>query len=170
MALKKTSKAILTFPKCNIETTAHIGKNGLTTKKAEGDGKTPIGEFELGIVLSRKPLDENKVKVKHLQITKHMYWVDDPKSKYYNQLVDTSLKIQKDWNSAEHLIDYKIQYEYLIEIKTNPRNISKKGSAIFLHCTNNMETSGCVAVSKDVMKKIIENIDDTTKIKIYEIS
>lgn len=103
--------------------------------------------------------------LKYMQITKDMYWVDDSNSKYYNQLVDIS-KVQKDWNSAEHLIDYPIQYEYLIEIKTNPINIPRKGSAIFLHCTNNKPTAGCVAVDVKVMKKLIENINEYTKIEI----
>jgi len=96
-----------------------------------------------------------------------MYWIDDPKSKYYNQLVDI-LEVQKDWESAEHLIDYPIQYEYLIEIKSNPKNIQGKGSAIFLHCTNNKPTAGCVAVNKDIMKKLIENINPNTKIEIIK--
>lgn len=102
-----------------------------------------------------------------MKITKDMYWVDDLESKYYNQLVDIS-KVKRDWNSAEHLIDYPIQYEYLVEIKSNPNNIKGKGSAIFLHCTNNKPTAGCVAVSRDIMKQIIKNIDEQTKIEIYK--
>ena len=95
-----------------------------------------------------------------------MYWVDDPESKYDNQLVNI-LTTPKDWSSAEHLIQYPIEYEYLIEIKTNPNNIPGKGSAIFLHCSNNKPTAGCIAVDKETIKKIIENIDRNTKIKIY---
>jgi len=95
-----------------------------------------------------------------------MYWVDDSKSKYYNQLVNIS-QVKKDWDSAEHLIDYPIQYEYLIEIKANPNNIAQKGSAIFLHCSNNTPTAGCIAIDRDSMKKIVENIDEKTKIQIY---
>ena len=100
-----------------------------------------------------------------MKITNDMYWVDDSKSEYYNQLVDIS-KVKKDLNSAEHLIDYPIQYEYLIEIKTNPKNIKGDGSAIFLHCTNNKPTEGCIAVDRDIMRKIVENIDKYTKIII----
>lgn len=157
--------AILKYPKYNIVTTAYIGKNGVTTNKQEGDGKTPIGEFELGIILGTHTNVENKNGLEYKQITEELYWVDDIKSKYYNQLVDITKKT-KDWNSAEHLIDYPIQYEYLVEIKANPKNIPTKGSAIFLHCTNNKSTAGCVAVDRNVMKKIIENIDKNTKIKI----
>lgn len=164
---KEKNKGILKFPEYDIETTAFLGKNGLTKDKKEGDGKTPIGEFELGTILGIHSKEEigNGIKSEYMQITEDMYWVDDPKSKYYNKLVDIS-KVKKDWNSAEHLIDYPIQYEYLIEIKTNPKNIPGKGSAIFLHCTNNKPTEGCIAVDKKFMKKLIENINDQTKIVI----
>lgn len=159
------NKGILKFPKCNIKTNAYIGKSGITKDKKEGDLKTPIGEFELGIILGMNSEEKNKNGLKYTQINKEMYWVDDCKSKYYNQLVEIS-KVEKDWNSAEHLIDYKVQYEYLIEIKTNPNNIPRKGSAIFLHCTNNCPTAGCVAIDKESMKKIVQNIDSETKIEI----
>ena len=163
--VKENSKGILKFPKANIETRAYIGKNGVTSRKQEGDGKTPLGEFELGVILGTHQNTKNVNGLRYMQITKDMYWVDAPKSKYYNQLVNIT-EVKKDWNSAEHLIDYPIQYEYLIEIKTNSNNIPGKGSAIFLHCTNNEPTAGCVAVDKLIMKRIIENIDGQTKIEI----
>lgn len=166
--VKENNKTILKFPKLNIETTAYIGRNGVTNNKKEGDGKTPLGSFELGIALGTHPSIIN-TKLKYKQITKDMYWVDNPKSKYYNQLVDIS-KTPKDWNSAEHLIYYPIEYEYLIEIKTNPNNIPGKGSAIFLHCSNNKPTAGCIAIEKEIMKQIIENIDEETKIEIRSYS
>lgn len=107
-----------------IETQAFIGKNGTTANKVEGDGKTPEGIFALGVVFgthSPKKVKLNK-SIKYVQINENLYWVDDPKSAKYNQLVDIT-KTQKDWDSAEHLIDYPMQYEYAIEIKANPNNI-----------------------------------------------
>lgn len=166
---KTKSTGILKFPKCNIETKAYVGINGLTKEKTEGDGKTPIGIFKLGIILGMHEVVKNNNGLQYSQINKNMYWVDDAKSKHYNKLVDIS-KVEKDWASAEHLIDYPVQYEYLIEIKTNPENISGKGSAIFLHCEANKPTAGCVAIDRESMKKIIENIDKDTKIIIYEDS
>ena len=55
-----------------------------------------------------------------------------------------------------------------MEIKTNPQNIPGRGSAIFLHCTNNEPTAGCVAIDKEVMKKIIETLNKDTMIKIIK--
>ena len=46
------NQGILTFyknGKKEIQIEAFIGKNGLTKNKVEGDGKTPIGKYELGI-------------------------------------------------------------------------------------------------------------------------
>lgn len=99
----------------------------MTKDKKEGDGKTPIGKFSLGIILGFPETVKNINGLTYTKITEDMYWVDDPKSKYYNRLVDIK-DVEKDWNSAEHLIDYKVQYEYLIEIKTNPKNTKGKGS------------------------------------------
>ena len=167
--ITEKNKGILTFPEYHIETVAYIGKNGVTTEKKEGDGKTPLGEFELGRILGTPPKEaiDNRGNVQYLQITKDMYWVDDSKSKYYNQLVDIT-KVRKDWNSAEHLIDYPIQYEYIIEIKTNPHNIPQKGSAIFLHCTKGEPTQGCIAVDRKIMQKLITIVNEQTKIEIHE--
>lgn len=159
--------ATLKFPDFSIETVAYIGKNGVTSCKKEGDGKTPTGEFKLGLVFgtnSKEQVKHNK-NVEYEKINDNLYWVDDPESKYYNKLVDIT-KTKKDWSSAEHLIDYPIQYEYAIEIKSNPQNIINKGSAIFLHCKKNEYTEGCVAVDRAVMKKIIEGINENTKIII----
>ena len=166
--VKENNKGILKFPKASIQTTAYIGKNGVTSEKQEGDGKTPLGKFELGTILGTHQDANISDGLKYLQITENMYWVDDVKSKYYNQLVNIS-EVEKDWNSAEHLIDYPIQYEYLIEIKTNPNNIPEKGSAVFLHCTNNGPTAGCIAVDREIMKTLIENVNKKTKIEIMRI-
>lgn len=159
--------AILEFPEHNIKTIAHIGKQGVTEETFEGDEKTPLGEFEFGIALGTHSEKEMKPKINidYKQLTETMYWVDDPNSPYYNMLVDTK-NTPKNWNSAEHLIDFPIHYEFLVEIKVNPNNIPNKGSAIFLHCNTGEPTLGCVGVSKSIMEKLIQVINKDTKIKI----
>lgn len=140
-----------------FETRAFIGRNGMTSNKEEGDGKTPEGQFELGIALgthSKKEIGEN---IDYIEINENLYWVDDVKSKYYNQLVDIT-KVKKDWTTAEHLIEFPKQYEYAIEIKANPQNMPGKGSAIFLHCSINCSTSGCVAIEREKMKEMLKRL------------
>lgn len=149
-----------------LECNAYIGEKGLTYNKVEGDKKTPAGTFKFGVAFGT---DENiniNKSIQYIKLNDNFYWVDDINSKNYNKLVDIS-KQEKDFESAEHLIDYKVQYKYSIEIKTNPKNIKGKGSAIFLHCTNLKPTAGCVAIKEEDLKKILSVIDSNTTIKIY---
>lgn len=152
----------------NIKCITYIGKNKLTNNKKEGDLKTPIGIFDLGLVFGThndEDLQLNK-NIKYVKINDKLYWVDDINSKYYNKLIDIS-KIEKDFTSAEHLIKYLKAYEYGIEIKVNPNNIKGSGSAIFIHCYgNNNYTAGCIAISKENMINLLKKIDENTKINI----
>ena len=147
----------------------YVGKNGLTDDKKEGDLKTPIGKFKLGIVFGTNP--KNRINIdnsfEYIEINKNLYWVDDINSKYYNQLVNINTTT-KDWNSAENLLENKIPYEYAIEIKTNPNNIPGKGSAIFIHCKTKDYTAGCLSLPKNALKKLLSMINKDTKIIISD--
>lgn len=160
------NKAIVTmYEKYNtkfieiLKTNAFVGKMGVTSNKKEGDGKTPLGKYKLGIAFGIHNLKDIELSkdIDYVEINKNLYWVDDINSKFYNKLVDIT-KTNKDWNSAEHLIDYKSQYEYAIEIKTNELNVPGNGSAIFLHCSVGKPTSGCVAINRLEMKQILQRL------------
>ena len=159
------SEAILDFFENEAKlfsTKAFIGKNGITNDKKEGDGKTPIGKYNLGVAFGT----HNEVKFSnYIKINENLHWVDDVNSKFYNQLVDIT-KVRKDWNSSEHLIEYPKQYEYAMEIKTNPKNIPNKGSAIFLHCSAEKPTAGCIAIEAKYMKFLLDKIENDTIICI----
>lgn len=136
------NKAILKFD--DLIVNGFIGINGSSENKAEGDKKTPIGEFDIGLIFGTHNREELNLSdsLKYIRITDSMYWVCDSYSRYYNQLVDSTFE-RKEWRDAEHLIDYQKEYEYAIEIKTNPYNIPNKGSAIFLHCGNSNTSRLC---------------------------
>ena len=147
-----------------LECIAYIGKNGITYNKKEGDKMTPAGTFRLGLAFGTCEKIDNG-SINYIKLNDNLYWVDDINSKNYNKLVDIS-KQEKDFKSAEHLIDYKV-YKYGIEIKSNPENIKGNGSAIFLHCSSQKATAGCVAIEEKYLKKILSIIDSDTLIKIY---
>ncbi len=148
-----------------METEGFVGKNGLGKEK-EGDLKTPVGLFEIGIAFGLK--DDVKTNLDYYKLNENMYWVCDENSKYYNQFIDTT-KVEKDWEDIknEHLIDENIAYEYAIEIKYNKECVKGKGSAIFLHCIKNGPTAGCVAIPSKDMKFILENIKKNGRVYIY---
>ena len=147
----------------------YIGKNGLTKNKKEGDLKTPIGTFSLGLAFGSH--DKKEINISnsfdYIKINENLFWIDDSNSKHYNQLIDIT-KTTKDWISAEYLQENIIPYEYAIEIKTNPKNIPGKGSAIFLHCSTKTYTYGCISLPKNKMKELLSLIDKNTIITIEE--
>ena len=142
-----------------------LGKKGSTSKKIEGDKKTPKGEYDLGPVYFRKDkIPKIETKLKTIKIKKIMGWCDDVRSKHYNKLIKITKKIKH-----ERLFLKKRDYDILIPINYNSKNIKKnKGSAIFIHLTKNYKkTLGCVALKKKDMIILLKLINKKTKIKIY---
>ena len=143
-----------------------IGKNGLTSKKKEGDKKTPKGTFAIGNLYYRKDrIAYLETKLKTIQIKRYMGWCDDTSSsKNYNKpiKIPNTLKHEK-------LFRKDHSYDYFISINYNTKNIKpNKGSAIFIHLTKNYKpTAGCIALKKKDFLILIKLINKKTKIKIY---
>ena len=59
------------------------------------------------------------------------------------------------------------KYDYLITIDYNKKKIPNKGSAIFIHLTDNYKpTAGCIALKKKDFEILLKFIKKKTKIKI----
>ena len=84
-------------------------------------------------------------KMPYVKVTDQHYWCSDSGSLYYNQLIrwdETGHRC-----GGEHLIDYRGVYNYAVSIGYNKKGKADKGSAIFLHCSRNRATAGCVGHS-----------------------
>ena len=141
-----------------------IGKNGSTSNKIEGDKKTPKGVYSLGPLFYRKDKFKNpKTKIKKIPIKRNMGWCDDITNRNYNRLIKIRKKIKH-----EKLFRKDIIYDLLIPINYNTKKpIRKKGSAIFIHLTNNYKkTLGCIALKKNDFLVLLKLINNNTKIKI----
>ena len=144
--------------------TCTIGKNGISSRKKEGDKCTPRGVFSFGKLYYRADrVKKPKTKISTRIIKKDMGWCNDVSSDLYNKEIKINKKILH-----EKLFRNDNLYDYLIVINYNTKNIkSGKGSAIFLHLTNNYKkTAGCIAVTKKDLLIILKLIDKKTKIKI----
>jgi len=142
-----------------------IGKRGITSRKVEGDKKTPKGIFTLGPLYYRKDRINNPTtKLKKVKINKYMGWSDDIKSETYNKIIKISKKVKH-----EKLFRRDHQYDLIIPINYNTKKPKKnKGSAIFLHLTENYKgTLGCIAIKKNDMLILLKLINRKTKIKIF---
>ena len=143
---------------------AFVGKNGTTNDKHEGDGCTPRGIYTFGQAFG--VAEDPGCTRDYLQLTEDEYWVDDPESEYYNQLVRASETGGIVWNSAEHLVEETVAYEYAIAIDYNTSCTPGNGSAIFFHCSTGNGTAGCVSVPRDMMVKLLQTLQDDTVIVI----
>jgi len=141
-----------------------IGKNGIKKHKIEGDKYTPKGKFKIGLLYYRadrvkKPITKIKIK----KIKKNMGWCTDSDSKFYNKEITINKKL-----SYEKLFRKDYKYNYVIVIEYNTKKIvPNKGSAIFLHLTENYKpTAGCIALSKKDFLILLKIIKKNTNIKI----
>ena len=140
---------------------AFIGQNGLGKEK-EGDRKTPVGVFDLPVAFGI--MEDPGSKVSYAKVHDKLYWCGD--KEHYNQLIDIT-QMPHDCQ-GEHLIDCAPEYHYAMFIAYNQEGVYGKGSAIFLHCTGkNPYTAGCVAVSEEHMKTILQTVTPGVKICIY---
>ena len=140
-----------------LGTSGHVGKNGVTDSKREGDKKTPAGLYALGFAFGHD--DNPNPDYPFRAITSDSYWVDDPDSSHYNQWVEGAA--DKDWSSAENLGRIKTEYALAVVVEYNygSSTVAGKGSAIFLH-VGSESTSGCIAIPKSDLKSLIKWLDD----------
>ena len=140
-----------------------IGKNGLNSNKREGDYSTPKGVFNLKKLYFRKErLGTPQCKISKIIIKKNMAWCDDPSHKKSNEEIKTyNKKLKESLYRRDH------KYDYVITISHNEQKVPNKGSAVFIHLTDDYEpTAGCIALQRKDFEILIKLIDKKTKIKI----
>jgi L,D-peptidoglycan transpeptidase YkuD (ErfK/YbiS/YcfS/YnhG family) len=140
-----------------------VGRKGLKLNKKEGDYSTPKGLFYLRKLYFRKDqVGTPKCEINKKGIKENTAWCDDPNNKKYNEEIKTFNKSLK-----ENLFRKDHKYDYIISISFNEKKIPGKGSAIFIHLTDDYKpTAGCVALKKKDFEILLKLIDNKTKIKI----
>lgn len=119
-----------------------VGRNGVTSDMHEGGNASPFGLYHIGDAFYIN--DQPATGLNSFRITSDTYWVDDPDSSHYNQHMEGTA--EKDWNSAEHMIDIS-GYRYGFVIDYNTAAAYGKGSAIFFHISS-APTAGCVGTDE----------------------
>ena len=132
-----------------------VGSAGIG-KASEGDNKTPKGKYGFTMAFGIQP--DPGCAIAYTKLDDTHYWVDDGKSKYYNQFVSTRT-VDPDWSSAEYLLGVGAAYDYALALNYNSANTPGLGSAIFLHCSTGTPTAGCIAIPTDSMKQVLEKVE-----------
>lgn len=147
-------------------TEGYCGHDGMSGEKREGDRRTPLGTYSFTQAFGS--LENPGSRLPYKQLDEGDYWVDDGNSRYYNQMVNIS-QVEKDWNSAEHLIGVMPQYRYSLVLNYNTEERTPgKGSAIFLHGLHTWKTwtEGCIAIPEEYVRLLVQQLGENARIVI----
>jgi D-alanyl-D-alanine dipeptidase len=130
-------------------------------QKVEGDGRSPAGVFTLGPAFGRKPRAQlTWLRMNYRQLSPTTEAVDDPKSRYYGQMVDRKEIPLPDWKSSEQMWR-PAAYELGVVVGHNPEHRPGAGSCIFLHLwiEGSSGTSGCTALHRSDLEELLRWLD-----------
>ena len=150
-----------------------LGKNGLGwglglidaksragPRKIEGDNKAPAGIFRLSPAFgyARRA---SWIMLPYVPLTTESEGVDDPRSHYYNQLVDRSKVPLVDWRTSEQMRRADDLYKWGVFVAHNPAAKPGAGSCIFLHIWKNSSTAttGCTAMAERDLIQLLSWLD-----------
>jgi L,D-peptidoglycan transpeptidase YkuD (ErfK/YbiS/YcfS/YnhG family) len=129
--------------------TAHVGRNGLSDHKREGDKTTPTGAYAFQSVMYG--LGPNPgVGYAYHRIVCGDWWVEDSRSPFYNRFRHVRCGSKPPFRvTSEDMSRSPISYRHLavIDYNTNPI-VPGRGSGIFLHVTTGRPTLGCISLPR----------------------
>lgn len=157
------SRAILTFGGMSFD--AAIGRNGRTSCKREGDGKTPVAAMKLlyGYVRGER-VRAMRTALPMRRVRPSMLWCDAPAHPAYNRPVSAPFAAShEELQRADELYDICIVLDW--NVTSRRRN---GGSAIFFHLIRPgyEPTAGCVALSRRDMLRILPHLRRGTVLKV----
>lgn len=133
-----------------------LGRSGLSHRKREGDGATPVGSHGLLYALLRRGRLPKPRAIPSRLLQPDDIWCDDPRSFLYNRLLRGPSRLgHEDLWRADRLYDVVGVLDYNI----HPR-VRGRGSAIFFHvATDDLRpTAGCVALRSRDMARLLPRL------------
>lgn len=144
-----------------------LGRSGVTRRKREGDGASPVGIWPLRHLLFRPDrIDRPVTRLAVQAISPADGWCDDPADPAYNRPVQLPYGA-----SAEALWREDGLYDVVVVLGYNddpPR--AGLGSAIFFHLATPdfAPTAGCVAVQLADMLQLLPRYGPETRLEIMD--
>jgi len=145
---------------------AAVGTGGIGTKRAEGDGITPVGLFPVRRVLyraDRMVLPATRLAI--AAVAPDDGWCDDPRDPAYNQPVKLPYR-----GTSEQLWREDHLYDLVVIVGFNDAPVVPgAGSAIFLHVARPDfgPTQGCIALALNDLLDVVAllQLGDTISIR-----
>lgn len=142
-----------------------IGRSGITAAKREGDGATPLAAMRIlhGYFRGDR-FRPGRVALKLQPIAADLGWCEVPADRNYNRAVRIPYGASHEtMRRADDLYDICLVLDWNIA----PRHIGR-GSAIFFHLARPgfTPTQGCVAVSRQVMARLLPLLSSRTVLEV----
>lgn len=142
----------------------HPSTHASECRKQEGDGCAPAGVFAITALFGEAGPASAFVQSARLPYrcaSACLKCVDDPTSRYYNQIIDQDTVDAVDWRSHEEMLRDDERYVIGAVIAHNAACRPGEGSCIFLHVWQaaGIPTAGCTATSLADMTEICTWLD-----------
>jgi L,D-peptidoglycan transpeptidase YkuD (ErfK/YbiS/YcfS/YnhG family) len=127
---------------------AWLGGRGVSASRREGDRTTPVGVFGIGRVMYGVAPNPG-VRYRYHRIVCGDWWVEDPRSPYYNQFRHVQCGSRPPFAVvSEDLSRSPTAYRHFafIRFNTDPA-VPGRGSGIFLHASTGRPTLGCISLN-----------------------
>lgn len=141
--------------------TAHLGRNGVSESKREGDKTTPAGAFGIQSVMYGVGPNLG-VRYRYHRIVCGDWWVEDVRSPFYNRFHHVRCGTKPPFRiTSEDMSRSPISYRYLAVIDYNTHPIVPgRGSGIFLHVSaSGTPTLGCVSLTRAQLVTVLRWLD-----------
>ena len=142
-----------------------LGRDGISSNKREGDGATPLGRMRiLSGYFRRDHLARGTTRLEMTPIGADLGWCETPGDRNYNRPVKMPYGASHEtMRRADNLYDVCLVLDWNI----SPRRRGR-GSAIFFHLARPgfSPTQGCVAVTAQVMKRLLPLLSDRTVLTV----
>ncbi len=152
-----------------LETPGYTGLEGMGDADCD-HARTPTGTFTIDKAFGIA--DDPGCQMEYTKVTQDHYWSGDSREgMHFNEFVNIKDVPGLDPDECEHIVDYKYEYRYCLNMGYNKECIPQKGSCFFFHCTGLSKpyTGGCVAVNESMMKLIMQKVKNGCKITIDKV-
>lgn len=139
-------------------------------RKVEGDKKAPAGIFKLLYCFGYQP-NAPVTRLRYQPIDAATITVDDPHSRFYNQMIEATSVRHPDWKSAEKMRLADDRYKWGIVVGHNVPPVPGAGSCIFMHVWKNSATTtvGCTAMPEKAVLDLIRWLDPAKHPLLVEV-
>jgi L,D-peptidoglycan transpeptidase YkuD (ErfK/YbiS/YcfS/YnhG family) len=157
------------------ETPVDLGRNGMAWGrglhvlpatgpfKAEGDRKSPAGAFALVRAFgTAEALPADSRGFPYLQSSASTYCVEDVRSNFYNQIIDSREVPRAGWERWSELRRRDGLFDWGVIVQQNaPETRKAAGSCVFLHVWRGprVPTSGCTAMPRERIQALLRWLD-----------